>query len=60
MIESDSKFVRMNPISVKERVFAYIQMMGIQEVFLRVSEKGSCMQKRELDVLDSNSIQEVL
>ena len=52
--------MRENPRSVKERVFASSQMMGIREVLLRVSEKGSCMQKREFDELNSNLNQEVL
>ena len=52
--------MRVNPRSVKERVFASSTMMEIHEVFLRVSEKGSHMQKRELDGLDSNSSKEVL
>ena len=47
--------MRVNPRSVKERVFATSQMMGIREVFLRVSETSSHMQKRELGGLDSNS-----
>ena len=46
--------MRVNPRSVKERVFASSQMMGIREVFLRVLEKGSLIQKRELDELKSN------
>ena len=52
--------MKVNPRSVKERVFATSQMMGIREVFLRVSETGSRMQKRELDELNSNLSHEVL
>ena len=45
---------------MKERVFASSKMIGIRELFLKVSEIGSRIQKRELDGLDSNSSQEVL